>query len=91
MPELTPNVLPAKQRCGACRFAGTHTTLADINPVGATMVRCLRYPPTRRGVEGDHATLAQRYADTVYPVTTWDDWCGEYAPRQTRQHGVRAA
>lgn len=89
MTELTPNVLPAKQRCGACRFAGTHV-MASADKADATMVRCLRYPPTRRGVEGDHATLAQRYADTVYPVTSWDDWCGEYMPRQTRMAGRNA-
>jgi hypothetical protein len=79
---LTPNPMPAGQSCGTCRFAGTHVSAGDKDRV---LVRCLRYPPTR-------LTASVRYNDprsdlqiahdaTRWPVTTWDEWCGEWAAR----------
>lgn len=79
---LTANKLPKGQSCGTCRFAGTHVEAGSATE--RTLVRCLRYPPQRLGQEPAYnaaGPLHRAQADTGWPVTTWDDWCGEWRAR----------
>ena len=78
--SLTANKLPGGQSCGRCYFAGTHVLSADDG--ARTLVRCLRYPPTRLG-SGMVTTLEAAHMATAWPVLTWDDWCGEWKRRAT--------
>lgn len=87
MAELTPNTPPPGETCGACRYAGTHTHAPGE---ARTLVRCLRYPPQRRGFVAASHSLKQQNADTLWPVLTWDDWCGEWAARLPDREAVIA-
>lgn len=87
MAELTPNTPPPGENCGACRYAGTHTHAPGE---ARTLVRCLRYPPQRRGFVAASHSLKQQNADTLWPVLTWDDWCGEWAPRLPDREATEA-
>lgn len=80
MSDLTPNKHPDGEKCGTCRFAGTHVLACNDD---ATRVRviCRRYPPTRRGLCGKGSRIPEQEVDSIWPVTTWDDWCGEWASR----------
>lgn len=80
MTELTPNKIPDGQKCGTCRFAGTHV-VAGVEKETQVRIKCRRYPPARRGGVSGTATLLLQETDNMWPVLTWDDWCGEWAPR----------
>lgn len=80
MSDLTPNKHPDGEKCGTCRFAGTHVH-AGSDDATKVRVRCLRYPPTRRGEIGKQHPMKDQEADTFWPVLTWDDWCGEWVRR----------
>lgn len=84
MAELTPNLQPKGESCGSCRFAGTHVH-AGTEPRDRALVRCKRYPPQRLGNQPPlhSGTLVSQQRDTVWPVLTWDDWCGEWQARVT--------
>lgn len=82
MTELTANKLPQGQSCGTCRFAGTHVEAGAGKD--RTRVRCLRFPPQRLGQVprySPNGPVSQAQEDTGWPVTTWDDWCGEWKVR----------
>lgn len=79
MIELTPNTTPDGEQCGTCRFAGTHTHAAAR--ADQVMVRCRRFPPYRRGGTTEPAQLQAGNRDTIWAITTWDDWCGEWQAR----------
>ena len=79
MIDLTPNRTPKGESCGTCRFAGTHTVAEHRND--QVIVRCRRFPPVDRGNPGERHALGKRLADSHWPHTLWDDWCGEWEAR----------
>lgn len=78
MTDITPNFAPKGKICGTCRFTTTHT-VADGS--AKFMVVCRRFPPLRMSALGNIARLEDHHADTAWPVTIWDDWCGEWQAR----------
>ena len=88
MTEITPNTAPKGMICGTCRFASTHTVAERKERF---MIVCRRLPPQRLGREtAFNETLNKRHADTAWPVTIWDNWCGEWLPRRKSEEGTTA-
>jgi hypothetical protein len=80
---IEANLRPDGQSCNTCRFAGTHTHAPSP---AHTLVRCLRFPPQRLGNQPPlgSSELTSQHRDTVWPILTVDDWCGEWAGRAKR-------
>lgn len=86
---LTPNAFPKGESCGTCRFAGTHVH-AGASDREKVLVTCHRFPAQRLGnIPPLHSlALTERLGDTVWPVLTWDDWCGEWVARDRQNRPV---
>lgn len=81
-PELTPNIRPNGENCGTCRFAATNVLAGGEED--RMLIRCLRFPPQRLGRGPEYnpsGVMVRAHQDTGWPVLTWDDWCGEWVPR----------
>ncbi len=63
----------ADQKCGTCQF--WHTTDAAVGNQ-----TCRRFPPFVVSEMFKHQPLPAPEAG-VWPVTSYDDWCGEWAAK----------
>jgi hypothetical protein len=62
-------------RCDQCKFYDAKEVLSHMEPDGY----CLRFPPIVTSLAGP-----QSYLTFGLPVTTPDNWCGEFQTQQTK-------
>lgn len=75
--ELRTRVASApSEMCGNCAFGLLHTYSESM------AVKCVRFPPQRLGQTLARAPADTGRADSAWPYTLLDDWCGEYQRKE---------